>query len=91
MLKLKYSFLILVFLSSGSLLYAQNALTGTVISAKSGLPVYAASVSINDLKLTVLTDTSGKYAFKNLPNGNFIVQVQSIGYKSAVQNIPFKS
>ncbi|MEO5945131.1 MAG: TonB-dependent receptor [Ferruginibacter sp.] len=91
MLKLKYSFLILVFLFSGSFLYAQNALTGTVISAKSGLPVYAASVSVNDLKLTVLTDTSGKYAFKNLPNGNFIVQVQSVGYKSAVQNILFKS
>jgi iron complex outermembrane receptor protein len=91
MLKFKYSFLILVFLFSGCLVYAQNALTGTVISAKSRLPVYAASVSINDLKLTVLTDTSGKYAFKNLPNGNFIVQVQSVGYKSAVQDIPFTS
>ena len=71
--------------------YSQNALTGKVISATSGLPVYASSVSINDLKLTVITDTSGVYSFKNLPNGNFLIQVQSVGYKSETRNVHFTS
>ncbi len=87
MLKLKYSLLIIIFLFSGTLLFAQNTLTGTVVSSKYGTPISAASVSINDLKLTVLTDTAGNYSFKNLPKGSYLIQIQSIGYKTALQNV----
>ena len=74
----------------GSLsLSAQKILSGKITSLKTGSPIFAASVSINDLKLTVITDTAGNYKFKNLPNGNFLVEARCVGYKSATHNINF--
>ena len=89
MQKIKY--LIIIFFSvlfSGQLT-AQKILSGKIISAKTGLAIPAASVSINDLKLSVLTDTSGNYSFKNLPNGNFLVEARSVGFKSLTHTINF--
>ena len=89
MLKIKYFSFIFFFLPVSFSLSAQKLLSGTITSAKTGLPIYAASVNINDLKLTVITDTAGNYNFKNLPNGNFLVEARSVGYKSATHNINF--
>ena len=72
-------------------MYAQKALSGKITSIKTGLPLSSATVSINDLKLSVITDTSGNYSFKNLPNGNFLIEARSVGYKAATHNISFTS
>ncbi len=49
----------------------------------------AASVSINDLKLTVISDSFGNYSFKNLPAGNFLVEARSAGYKATTHSVNF--
>lgn len=70
-------------------LAAQKILSGKIISAKTGLAIPGASISINDLKLSVLTDTAGNYIFKNLPNGNFLIEVRSVGYKGLTHTLNF--
>ena len=40
------------------------------------------SVYIPDLKLGVVTDTSGYYQFKSLPSGRYLIEVHSIGFKT---------
>ncbi len=72
----------------GTQLYAQK-LKGKVISAKTGLPIEAASVYISDLKLGATTDSSGNYSFKKLPAGTFLVEAHSVGYKTVTQNVNF--
>jgi iron complex outermembrane receptor protein len=59
--------------------------TGTLsgrITDKKGAPLPGVSVYIPDLKLGVVTDTAGRYQFKSLPSGRYLVEVHSIGYKT---------
>ena len=80
----------IIFLTSNSFsLPAQNSISGKITSSKSKLPINGASVSINDLKLTVLTDADGNYKFKNLPNGNFLMEARAVGYKSINYTVDF--
>ena len=71
--------------------FAQRSLSGKVMSAKTGEPLEAASVYINDLKLGAVTDTGGRYHFNNLPSGNFVVQATLIGYKTITHSVRFVS
>ena len=82
----------IIFLTSNSFsLSAQNSTSGKITSSKSRLPINGASVSINDLKLTVLTDSDGNYKFKNLPNGNFLMEARAVGYKSINYTVDFST
>ncbi len=85
----KRIFFLLLFLSFFLSSFAQRTLSGKVVSAKTGVPLEAASVYINDLRLGTITDSLGNYSFKKLPAGNFVVEARSIGYKSVTQNISF--
>jgi len=89
MLKIKYGVFILLSLLFNFKLSAQKTLSGKIISAKTGLAIPEATVSISDLKLSVITDTAGNYNFKNLPSGNFLIEARSVGYKAATANINF--
>jgi iron complex outermembrane receptor protein len=89
MFKFKYCVLLLFTFLPGFHLQAQKILSGKITSAKTGLPLMAASVSINDLKLTVISDSSGNYSFKNLPAGNFLVEARSAGYKATTHSVNF--
>lgn len=94
----KIVFLILFFIGFGNnYLIASNtfpagdlpnnsSLTGIVTDAKTGLALQGAVVTIPDLKLGTLTDSMGKYGFKNLPSGTFLVEVKFEGYKSITKN-----
>ena len=55
------------------------------ITEKSGAPLSGVSVYIPDLKLGVITDTSGYYTFNTLPSGRYLVEVHSIGYKTVTR------
>ena len=81
---LSFIFILFIFQS-----FAQRTLSGKVVSAKTGVPLEAASVYINDLRLGTITDSLGNYSFKNLPAGNFVVEARSIGYQSVTHNISF--
>ena len=87
MLKIKYLSILFLGLLFTQQSTAQKILSGKIISAKTGLAIPAAIVNINDLKLSVITDTAGNYSFKNLPNGNFLVEARSVGYKAITHTI----
>ncbi len=74
--------------SFASPLPGMGSLSGTVADAKSKKPLPGATVSIPDLKLVVATDTMGKFNFKNLPLGTFLVEIKFEGYKSITRNVP---
>ncbi len=64
---------------------AQNSLAGRVSSLDSvlqGITIY-----ITELKTGAVSDAEGKYAFKNLPKGTFLVEVRAIGFKTIVEPI----
>jgi len=64
-----------------------NTLSGKVYDSKSNHPLAQASVFIPDLKLGVIADSTGYYHFKSLPAGNYLVQVQYVGFKIVSKNI----
>ena len=66
---------------------AKSTLTGKVIDKKTGLPLEGASVYFPDLKTGTATTAKGMYTINNLPNGNYVVEVKFIGYRSVLQNI----
>ena len=65
----------------------QGTLSGRVTESESGAALAGASVYIPDLKLGVIADSGGYYHFKGLPAGNYLVQVQYIGYKTITKNV----
>jgi iron complex outermembrane recepter protein len=66
---------------------AKSTLSGKVTDKKTGLPLEGASVYFSDLKKGAITTANGNYIINNLPNGNYLVEVKFVGYKSALQNI----
>lgn len=86
---LKYSIVVTIALLFYVPIFAQRSLSGKVVSAKTGEPIDAAAVYINDLRLGTITDSSGNYHFTNLPSGNFVVEARSVDYKSITHNINF--
>jgi iron complex outermembrane recepter protein len=69
---------ILFFIFNNAL--AQNSLRGTVRDKLSGEPLAGALIYIHDLNKGTSADSSGNYIVKNLPGGNFLVEVKYIGY-----------
>ena len=69
----------------------QAGLSGTVTDAKTGQPLHGASVQIPDLKLVIVSDSAGKFQFKNLPSGNFLIEIKYEGYKTITRNINIKA
>lgn len=60
----------------------RNTLSGKVTDQINGTPLAGASVIIADLKVGVITDTSGVYRFKSLPPGRHLLEVSYVGYSS---------
>src|ERR1700735_4133378 len=67
-----------------------GSLTG-IVTDKDGKPIAGATVSIPDLKTATVTDASGKYSLKKLPNGAYLVQVTYVGYGTFNKRIDFAS
>jgi iron complex outermembrane recepter protein len=71
--------------SSDAQLSPLATLTGRVLNEKTKEPILGAIVAIPDLKIGTVSDELGKYAFTQIPNGNFLVEVNFIGFKSINQ------
>lgn len=63
----------------------QHDVTGKIVSEDNnpieGASVYLLTAKSEALMKTTLTDESGGYTFKNVPHGEFIVQVTSVGFQ----------
>lgn len=55
--------------------------SGTVLDDATKAPIAGATVTV-DTVLTVTTDSSGKFTFKQVPSGDFDFAVQASGYKA---------
>ena len=79
-MKLKL-FLLLTLLLSASGGFAQTGVQGTVIDAKSGLPVAGATVMLDNQGNTVTTGPSGDFLINDAQPGSDVLLVIGYGYK----------
>jgi iron complex outermembrane receptor protein len=68
---------------------AVGSLSGTVTDKADGKPVIGATVNIPDLKMGSITGVDGKYTFKSVPKGVYLVQVTYLGYATFNQRVDF--
>ncbi|HET6990913.1 MAG TPA: carboxypeptidase-like regulatory domain-containing protein, partial [Bacteroidia bacterium] len=78
-----YLSLILLPISIG----AQNELTGNVKDAKDSSAIVGATIYIQDMKTGAASGIDGSYSIKNLPKGNFLVEVRMSGYTPIIREV----
>ena len=76
---------------SSLMVFSQCNLYGEIINKDDESPVAFASVYLMDLDtIYALSDEFGRYNFENVPCGNKIILVQSLGYRSFKEKINIK-
>jgi iron complex outermembrane receptor protein len=68
---------------------AAGSLSGTITDKADGKPVIGATVNIPDLKMGSITGVDGKYNFRSVPKGVYLVQVSYLGYATYNQRVDF--
>lgn len=76
-------------------LYAQTnrtalTLAGKVLSDSTQQPLEGATVYIPDLRKGAVSDQFGNFKIENIPHGNYLVEVKSIGYGTDLETISFE-
>jgi hypothetical protein len=64
-----------------------TGITGKVVDSKSQKPLQNVVAAIQNTSLTVLTDASGAFTFKDVPAGSQLVQIKSAGYKDQLLSV----
>ena len=62
-------------------------LSGRVKDATTGLPLAGASVMLVDSKSGTITDSTGRYSFRNISGGHFLMEISFTGYRSVIEHI----
>jgi hypothetical protein len=79
-MKFFYTFIILILSNS---FFGQNCtISGSVIDDSNGRTLPGVNVIIKELKLSISTDSEGKFVFRNIAAGNYEVELSYIGYTS---------
>ena len=83
------SILVLFLLCVSAFPFAQQpttkiSLTGKVVDAQTGEPLVGAYVSLAEARLTVLTDTIGRYVINNIPSGHHTIEISYSGFNTLV-------
>lgn len=82
-----YLFLLVSFSSASAKLVS---LEGRVIDGQTKESLPGVLVTIPDLKISVVTNNSGRFEFKNIPEkGKFLIEIRYIGYRTLIQTIDF--
>jgi len=66
-------------------------ITGKVTDKTTGAPIPGATISIPDLKIGTSTDANGIYVLRQLPRGEYLIQVTAIGYASVTRVIDLRN
>jgi len=69
---------------------AQLSISGTITDVQTGQPLPAATVSVANPKITVVSDTLGRYKIDNLKAGRYVLNVSYIGYQAITKNVLVK-
>jgi len=81
-MKLFYTFIVIIITQ---FTFSQNStIDGSVVGDSNGMPLPGVNVIIKNLKLSTITDSEGKFIFRNVAVGNFDVEISGFGYKSKV-------
>ena len=68
--------------------YAQNGvIAGKVIDGNNQFSLPGATLKIDQTNLYTTTDTNGNYQFLNIPEGNYTITVEYIGYLTSKQEV----
>ena len=72
-----------LFVMQAIISFAQTTtgITGKVVDSKTQKPLQNVVASIQNTSLTVLTDATGVFTFKEAPKGSQLLQIKSSGYK----------
>jgi len=83
---------VLLLSMSATTLFATETVnfTGKVIDANSQTGLPGASISIPDLRVSVITNANGEFNISSAPTrGSFLIQVRYIGYKTLTKTVDF--
>ena len=67
--------------------FTQNNLAGHIKDQASGEPLIGVTLVLTDLRRSANTDEQGQYQFKNLPTGNFLLEVRYVGYQTQTERV----
>ena len=87
-----YYKVVIIFLltSTPFLAKAQNQFSGLVSAVNNKIPIKGAQLNIYDLKVSAYTDSAGRFNFKNLPVGEYLVEISSEGYAKLIEKVFIK-
>ncbi len=72
--------------------YSQTgSLEGTIVDNKTGKPLASVNVSLNGTTYGAATTTDGVYQIKNVPAGEYTLELRSIGYEVASREVSIAS
>lgn len=87
---MKQKFTFLLFLLTTTFLYLQaqtlRQLDGKITDAQNN-PVAGASVRLLNTSHAAVSGTSGEFSFRNLPSGQYTVQVSGVGFATIAQQV----
>jgi outer membrane receptor protein involved in Fe transport len=66
--------------SAPSRSFAQVAVTGRVVEARTGAPIAGAAVSVEGTQITVVSDTAGRYLLVRVPPGPQTLRAERLGF-----------
>lgn len=74
------------FVAISTCLIGQNrSLTGTVVDEIGPIPF--ATVAVKEGEFIVITDQDGNFVINNVPNGSYVLEVSSLGYKTHEEQV----
>lgn len=73
---------IIFVLFTGTVMFAQTSITGTVKEAKTGEPIPGANIKVVGKSIGTTTDFDGNFSFKVAQNPPFTLEISLIGYAS---------
>ncbi|NEU09052.1 TonB-dependent receptor [Flavihumibacter sp. R14] len=87
-MKIKVFLIAVAILYGSSVFAALRQVKGRVIDANTKETLAGASISIPDLRITVVSDENGHFTFKNVPDkGKFLIEVKYLGYKTLTRTV----
>ncbi len=66
---------------------ADNVISGTITDNKSGESLPGVNIVMTELSAGTVSDNSGHYLIKNLPNGEFLVSYMYVGYETLTKKV----
>ena len=64
---------------------------GHILDKKTNEHLPYITVALKGTTIGTVTDATGHYFLKNLPEGNFVLEISSVGYKTIIRNVTLKN